>query len=410
MLSSRFAQHASSTGQLRSARVEPHRTESAPACAAAAQRNWWVVLLSVAMLSMPAAMAVAADNPLSADGAHEAANAAADASEQPAPPLPPGDEEHLKLPEHPGRRAPQATATTPKPAKQNRSIHRTVPTRPVRTGTQMPIPGRPARRLPSLVELKQAEAEAAAAERAAAREEAAEQAREAEAAAEGGEDTTDSAAEDEDAEEEVEEEEEEADDEEEECEEPPGLLLRLTHGFACDAITGEYIYTGESFTLAKGGRSRRQTTNYRGNMDVVLTFDFEKLGLWKGARVFLYANNVHGRTLSPLDVGDYQLFSNIDSTIGEDAGGNIERPHYTAVGEYWYEQLLLDDLVRFKIGKQDSNADFAYTDFGGDFVHSTFSMPTMIPLPTWPSQALGFATFWTLLENITFAAGGSYGT
>lgn len=185
----------------------------------------------------------------------------------------------------------------------------------------------------------------------------------------------------------------------------PGLLLGLPHEFCDGAITGEYIYTGESFTLAKGGFSRQKTTNYRGNMDVVLTFDLEKLSGWSGARFFLYANNIHGRVLSANDVGDFQLFSNIDSTIGTNAQGELERPYYTAVGEYWLEQTLFDDLVRFKIGKQDSNADFAYTDVGGDFVNSGFAMPAMVPLPTWPSQALGVSAFFQLTDDAVFMAG-----
>ncbi|MCA9169430.1 MAG: hypothetical protein KDB23_17280, partial [Planctomycetales bacterium] len=130
----------------------------------------------------------------------------------------------LKLPEHPTRRAAEAKATTPTASRPNRDSHRTVPTRMVRTGKQMPIPGRPARRLPSLIELKEAEAARAAARR--------EKMVRPQAESDDKESLDDAEAE--------EEEEAEEEDEEVECEEPPGLILRLPHSLACDAITGEY--------------------------------------------------------------------------------------------------------------------------------------------------------------------------
>lgn len=282
----------------------------------------------------------------------------------PAPSAQEATEPPLPLPQHPERKETSADKKLPKPAQPNRERQRSVPTRTVRTGSRMPMPGRPARDLPPIGEVDEEEA-------------------------------IESDSEDEETDEALTE--EEASD--------PGLLLGLPHEFCDGAITGEYIYTGESFTLAKGGFSRQKTTNYRGNMDVVLTFDLEKLSGWSGARFFLYANNIHGRVLSANDVGDFQLFSNIDSTIGTNAQGELERPYYTAVGEYWLEQTLFDDLVRFKIGKQDSNADFAYTDVGGDFVNSGFAMPAMVPLPTWPSQALGVSAFFQLTDDAVFMAG-----
>jgi porin len=186
---------------------------------------------------------------------------------------------------------------------------------------------------------------------------------------------------------------------------PPTLLNCLPHTGPRGALAGEVIYTGETFSLVHGGLSGRNVTNYRSNLDVVVTLDLEIAAGLKGARLFVYGQDLHGRPLSANDVGDIQLFSNIDSTISA-----TDRPQYTTIAEYWYEQLLDDDRFRMKIGKQDANADFAYSDLGGDFIHSSFGLPPTIPLPTFPSQALGAAAFYSVTDEISIATGVYDGT
>jgi porin len=188
-------------------------------------------------------------------------------------------------------------------------------------------------------------------------------------------------------------------------EEELGLIRRLPHSLRDGAWTLEYIYTGESFTKAHGGLSSDTATNYRSNTDIVSIIDTERMNWWEGGRIFVYGQNVFGKTLSSRYVGDTQLFSNIDSTISDDA-----RPHFTSIAEYWYEHFTGDNRWRFKIGKQDANADFAYSDLGGEFVHSSFGLPPMIPLPTFPSQALGVATFLNLTEGAAIGVGVYDGT
>jgi porin len=188
-------------------------------------------------------------------------------------------------------------------------------------------------------------------------------------------------------------------------EEPIGLLKYLKHEFHDGGLTFECIYTGETFTKARGGIGAGRPTNYRSNLDLVGILNTGKMGWWDNGRLFVYGQNLSGRPLSPEEVGDVQLFSNLDSTINE-----TERPHFTTIAEYWYEHALYDGDLRFKIGKQDANADFALTDLGGDFVHSSFGLPPMIPLPTFPSQALGIATFFHLTDTFVFAFGAFDGT
>ncbi len=245
----------------------------------------------------------------------------------------------LPLPAHPGRHAEDPAHTSPKESQPDRESRRESPR--YTTRTSMPVPGKPGRGLEPLAELNEPQEGAA--------------------------------------------------------EEPaPTLLGIIPHSIYDGGISIEAIYTGETFTKASGGLSNRRPTNYRSNLDLVAIVETERMGWWESGRLFVYGQNLSGKPLSASDVGDVQLFSNLDSTISE-----TERPNFTTVAEYWYEHLLIDGRLRVKVGKQDANVDFALTDLGGEFVHSSFGVPPMIPFPTFPSQALGIASFLNVTDTLT---------
>ena len=253
----------------------------------------------------------------------------------------------LPIPQHPGRLPEDPSSSLPKESQPKRFER---PKRPVATHrtAPLPMPGRPSRNLapPGFTEEELAED------------------------AEGNSSPEDAA-------------------------ESVGILGFLPHQFHDGGFAFECIYTGETFTKARGGITSGRPTNYRSNLDLVGTLDTERIGWWDSGRFFVYGQNLSGRPLSATEVGDVQLFSNLDSTINE-----TERPSFTTVAEYWYEHFALDNRMRVKVGKQDANADFALSDLGGDFVHSSFELPPMIPLPTFPSQALGIASFYNVTETV----------
>lgn len=259
-------------------------------------------------------------------------------------PLPP-----LPLPQHAGRTPETPEMTRPQESQPNRDSRMLVQKQGSRT-REMPVPGKPGRGLVPLDELDSEASESADLEN-------------------------------------------------------MGQLSFVPHQFRNGGITFEYIYTGESFTKDRGGLSSTRSTNYRSNFDLVGMLNTSKMGWWDNGRLFVYGQNVSGRPLSKEDVGDVQLFSNLDSTISD-----TERPNFTTIAEYWYEHLLLDGKMRFKVGKQDSNVDFALSDLGGDFVNSSFGFPPMIPFPTFPSQALGMSCFLNLTDELTFGLGALDGT
>ncbi len=257
----------------------------------------------------------------------------------------------LPIPKHPGRVPESPENSLPKASQPNREQRKTVPVSQRSSAARLPIPGQPSRNLTPLDQLDE-EVEL-------------EEGETAEEAAEGG-----------------------------------GLLKFFPHEFRDGGITIEAIYTGETFTKARGGINSSRATNYRSNLDLVGIVDTAKMGWWERGRFFVYGQNLSGKPISTSDVGDIQLFSNLDSTISA-----TERPQFTTIAEYWYEHLVVDELWRIKVGKQDANADFAFTDLGGDFVNSSFGLPPMIPLPTFPSQALGIASFLNLTDETILALG-----
>jgi porin len=245
-------------------------------------------------------------------------------------------EPELPLPTHPGREETDPVKSRPKPAQPGREEFPTAH----RTLSQLPKPGQPSRGLSPPGEEPPTEAESS------------------------------------------------------EDEVPPGLTNFLPH--TAKGITAEYIYTGEGFSNAHGGLNTNQATSYRGNLDLVMHFDTQAMGLWQGGRFLIYGQNTHGRTLSTNDVGDWQYFSNLDST---------PRPEFTQVSEYWYQHNVADNAAWFKLGKQDANANFAFCDLGGDFVNSSFGLIPTVPLPTFPNPGLGLAGFWHLDEHLLLAGG-----
>ena len=176
----------------------------------------------------------------------------------------------------------------------------------------------------------------------------------------------------------------------------PHLLPDFLHEYK--GIAAEYVYTGEVFSIAHGGLKTKDGTKYRGNLDLVLNADTTAMDLWEGGRFFIYGNGYHGQALTNEFVGDSQFYSNIDSTPPR-------RENEFLVMEYWYEHSFADGDILVNVGKQDSNADFAYTDLGGDFLNASFGFSPTILLPSWPNPAIGVASFLNLTDVLHYKVG-----
>jgi porin len=128
-----------------------------------------------------------------------------------------------------------------------------------------------------------------------------------------------------------------------------------------------------------GGASSAGT--FRHLFDFSIGLDIGPLAGVEGGYFFADFQTQEGRDGS-VETGDLQAYSNIDAD------------DFTALYEVWYQQTLFDGRVRIKVGKMDANADFAFVEHGGGFIHSSpgFS-PTLFTLPTYPDPAFGAVGF-----------------
>ena len=137
-------------------------------------------------------------------------------------------------------------------------------------------------------------------------------------------------------------------------------------------ITFEADYIAEGF--AQDGDD---DASYLGNLDVMLTFDTEKLFSWPGGTVFVYGEEKHGSGLS--GEGEANLLMQVSS---------LEAESFTQLAEFWLEQKLGEHVV-VRLGKQDGNRDFSSPRFAGNFVNSSFGVLPGSALPSFPAPALG---------------------
>lgn len=125
--------------------------------------------------------------------------------------------------------------------------------------------------------------------------------------------------------------------------------------------------------------------------DLNVTLDTERLWGWSGGTLFVDFQSFDGET-GDLLVGDYQVFSNIDTLP------------VTQFPQLWVEQRLFEEALRIKLGLVDANGEFAYTDHGAAFLNSSMGFsPTIFVMPTYPDPATSLNVFWEPSE--TFHAG-----
>lgn len=136
----------------------------------------------------------------------------------------------------------------------------------------------------------------------------------------------------------------------------------------------------DTHQIASGGIDRDTITHSL--FDFTASFDLAKLAGLKDAVLVADAYVINGR--NPTDsVGDFQSFSSIS------AG------HVAQLGQLYYEQYFLEQKLRVKLGKADTNSDFAAPDSSGDFVHSASAFsPTLVGMATYPNPATCALAFW----------------
>jgi carbohydrate-selective porin OprB len=119
--------------------------------------------------------------------------------------------------------------------------------------------------------------------------------------------------------------------------------------------------------------------------DLSLGLDTENLFNWKGGKFYITSEDHAGRNPSQVLVGDLQIFDKLNATS------------YLQVFEMWYQQQLLNNKLRLKIGKVDANTEFSVIDNGLPFINSSTQVsPTVFLFPTTPDPMPSVNVFFTL--------------
>jgi porin len=128
-------------------------------------------------------------------------------------------------------------------------------------------------------------------------------------------------------------------------------------------VTLEMVYTGEFVrNFDPGLVSGSRETIYQDNLDLTVTVDTKKAGLWSGGTLFIYGLRNHGGDPTGNVIGDLQTAS------------NIEAPDNFLVYEAWYEQQFSDNSLSVLVGLYDLNSEFLVTHYGGLFLNSSFGI------------------------------------
>lgn len=134
----------------------------------------------------------------------------------------------------------------------------------------------------------------------------------------------------------------------------------------------EAAYAVDYFANTKGGLKRDDT--YLSNLDLVLTVNTKRLGLWDhGTFQAHMIDNSGNKKLTGDIVGDLQGVS------------NIEAPRTTRLYELWYEQSFFEDKLSVLMGIEDYNSEFDVTEYGGLYVNSSFGIGPEISKNARPS-------------------------
>ena len=153
------------------------------------------------------------------------------------------------------------------------------------------------------------------------------------------------------------------------------------------------IAINDFYSNVTGGKNRGG--GVMGNAFLSVSIDTDKLGLWNSGKLIVEGIGIYGRRPSEV-VGDYQYSSSID---GPDA---IE------LYELFYEQALFNGRLSLLAGIHDYSLEFAVTEYGWDFINSSFWTPatmTQFFFSFYPTTGLGSRAKLNLSEDAYIMAG-----
>lgn len=179
------------------------------------------------------------------------------------------------------------------------------------------------------------------------------------------------------------------------AQEPAPLFSSETRGELEEEVGISFEgYLLHDFVQNMGGGLKRDFGQL-GDLELITTFDLEKLASWEGGSAGIFLMGNYGDNPSSF-VGDLQYTSNIQA-----------RDRFRLY-EAWIKQSLLDDRVSALVGLRDFVSDFLTLDTATYFVQSSFrGNPeyTFLASNIWPASSFGGVVRASPFESYYIQAG-----
>jgi porin len=127
-----------------------------------------------------------------------------------------------------------------------------------------------------------------------------------------------------------------------------------------------------------------------GNMNLIMSLDTGKMGLWEDGTFVFWGLGVYGRRPSRT-LGDFQYTSSIDA------------PSSVDLYEGYYQHSFLDGSLDVLAGIHDFSLEFAILDYAYTLIGSSFITPptiTQYPLSFYPTTGLGSRASVTFTDEM----------
>ena len=166
--------------------------------------------------------------------------------------------------------------------------------------------------------------------------------------------------------------------------------------FARSGINYGVNYTGEYYNVTSGGIS--QGSSFNGLVETYADIDLDRLLGWKGATFHVNAFYLHGEGPTAKHVGNIFAVS------------NLEGLETFRLDELWFEQALLDDKLKIKLGALAADTEFFISDTAGAFLNGTFGWAGIVASdmvqggPAYPLTSMGARVQFDPTENMSLLA------
>lgn len=141
---------------------------------------------------------------------------------------------------------------------------------------------------------------------------------------------------------------------------PGGLRAALAER----GITYAINYTGDVLGNPIGGFA--QGTHYIGLLDLELAIDLEKAIGWKGLKFFANGYQIHGQSISELNLGVLMPASYIEALPS------------TRLFEIYLEQELLDGRLSVRVGQLSADSEFVISEGTAALMNGSWGWPAII--------------------------------